>query len=416
MKTAKTVLLLGFCLGFSLFGGTSLAHGFGKTWAGMELERLIAASGLRVGPFHVKTVFSLSNAGYDSNVYRTPDHQLEDYSVMIGPAWTVYLPIRKKVVFTLIESPRYVYFAKTARERTWNNFLTGRFQLALSRVLVTAEAGYAVAREIWNTEIDVRPQRKAGSVLASILWQPSGVTSLMFEAREFQYRYEDLAFNEAMLSQTLNHRERAFDAALIYQISSQVRARIQAGYASYIFDSPDSPRDSESRSVFGNIDFGGAGILGGRVRLGLKYFKPMNPGSSGYKGLMGDSAVGLKLGKNIKLRASYTNDVQFSMWAGYVYFIEYRFGGGVSVYVSPNLRFDYDYSSGRNAYSSASQGSGYSSDNRDDRLQDHTIGLYYRIKERAGLGIILTRWERHSTVSWISGRRTFVGANLIYDF
>jgi hypothetical protein len=412
MKAARTALFLGFWF----FWGTLPAHGFGKTWPGTELERLIAASRLRVGPFYVKTVFSLSNAGYDSNVYRTPDHQLADYSLMVGPAWTIYWPIQKKVVFTLFESPRYVYFHKTVRERTWNNFLTGRFQLALSRVLVTAEAGYAVAREIWNTEIDIRPQRKTASALTSILWQPSGVTSFMFEVREFQFRYEDLAFNEILLSHSLNHRERAFDAALFYQISGQVRARIQAGYASYIFDSPESPRDSESRSVFGSIDFGATGIVSGQVRLGLKYFKPFSPGSSEFKGLAGDSAVGLRLGKNLKLRASYAEDVQFSMWAGYVYFVEHRFGGGVSVYVSPSFRLDYDFSSGRNAYSSASQGGGSSSGPRDDRLQDHTIGFYYRIKERIGLGIIVTRWERNSTVSSISGRRTFVGANLIYDF
>jgi len=393
-----------------------LSFGYGKTWMGANLEWLVRQAGFKLGPLRAKTVFVLNDAGYDSNVYRVHDHPVNDYSFTAGPAFTFYLPIKKKIVFTIYESPRYVYFFESKQERTWNNSLLGRIQFALNRVFISAEAGFAVAREIWTAEIDIRPQRRAAAASAFVLWQPSKKTSFSLEARESQFKYEDLSFRDVNLPVALNHREQYLDASAFYQISYRFRARIEAEYGRFVFDNPINPRNSESRSIFGGVDFGTGGIVEGRVRLGYKYFMASGRGSGEYRGLVGDSTVGVRLGSMVRLRASYARDVRFSVWPGYVYFIESIPGAGVSIYLSRNIRLDYDYNLGDSEYPRIFGDGPDLIRSRSDQIQAHRAGFYLRIQNNVGVGIMANIWRRNSTESWAQSSRTFIGMNLTYDF
>jgi hypothetical protein len=401
------VLLLAF---------SPLLFGYGKTWKGAELEWLIKQAGFNLGPFRAKTVFILNDSGYDSNVYRLPDNPVKDYSITAGPALTIYLPIQNKIVFTIYESPRYVYFFETKQERTWNNSFYGRLQFALNKVFLSVEAGSTVAREIWSTEIDIRPQRKVAAASGAILWQPSKKTSFSLEARQSLFKYEDLSYREVNLADSLNHREQFLVASAFYQISYRFRANIEAEYGRFLFDNSANPRNSESRSVFAGFDFGKGGIFEGRIRLGYKHFVASQTGSQDYRGLVGDSTIGVRLGSMIRLRASYVRDVRFSLWTGYVYFIENTEGAGVSIYLSRNIRFDYDYILGDSEYPTIIGPGLDFIPSRDDRIQNHRAGIYLRIQKNIGLGIIASMWQRNSTLILLRGKRLFIGANLTYDF
>lgn len=71
---------------------------------------------LKFGPFKIRTMLYLTNAGYDSHVYRSPDNPIKDYSITARPGFYIYLPLKKKVIFSIYESPQYVYFIETKRE------------------------------------------------------------------------------------------------------------------------------------------------------------------------------------------------------------------------------------------------------------------------------------------------------------
>ncbi len=162
-----------------IFCSSVQSYSYGDTWMGYQLEQNVKAAGLRIGPFRIRTLLYLGDAGYDSNVYRTPSNPIKDYSITAGPRFYVYLPIKKKIVFSIYESPQYVYYAKTKGERTWNNYFNRQVHFILNKFFVTLGKGYSVAREIWNTEIDIRPQRKEDSYEGSILWQVTKKTSLL---------------------------------------------------------------------------------------------------------------------------------------------------------------------------------------------------------------------------------------------
>jgi hypothetical protein len=402
-------------MGLSFF--SSLLFGYGKTWKGYELEWLVNQAGTRIGPFHINAGFSLGDAGYDSNVYRMPDASVKDYSFTGGPALTLYLPINKKIILTVYESPQYVYFLETKRERTWNNTLNGRIQFALNRFFVSAEAGVTVAREIWSSEIDIRPRLKSASALGLVLWQPTQKTSFSLEARESRFRYEDLSYREVDLPDVLNHRERYLNAAAYYQLSYRFRVRLEAESGRFVFDNSANPRNSRSQSVFAGIDFGKGGTWEGRIRIGYKYFFAPGAGGLDYHGLVGDTSVGVRLGTTLRVRASYIRDVRFSIWPGYVYFVENRAGAGVSFYLSRNVRLDCDTGSGEYRYPRRSSGPAPGlGEMRNDRIQTRQFGVFWRLRRNIGLGLKANWWRRNSTEAWLRSERIFVGASLIYDF
>ena len=91
----------------------------------------------KVGPFRIRPEIILSDLGYDSNIYSQPE-AVGDYRLTVGPSFTGYLIIRKKIVLTLYESPRYVYFYETARERAWNNYFRGDVSILLNKAFFSA--------------------------------------------------------------------------------------------------------------------------------------------------------------------------------------------------------------------------------------------------------------------------------------
>jgi len=414
MKKKKLSLLIIAMVCFTAIGADK-AYGWGKTWLGYDLEQQIKAAGLSLGPFRIRTVLYLANAGYDSNVYRTPNNPIKDFSFTIGPEFYVNLPIKKKIVISIYESPQYIYFTKTEGERTWNNYLSGQVHFILNRFFITLGKGYSVAQEIWNTEIDIRPRRKEYSSQGSLLWQISRKTSLFIRFSQAKYDYEDLSFGEFRLKYDLNHTESRASFTGYYQVSFQTKFFLNFESAYFDFQYPSNPRDSKSSGIHGGFEFSPLGVFRGRISLGYKYFDVLLEGIRGYQGMVGDTGLSIRVVRPLTIRANYRRDVQFSAWYDNAYYLENIIGSGASLYLSRNIRLDYSYYSGRNTYPATISGQS-SLQKREDNYRSQSVGLYFRIKKKIGLGVIATYWERDSSVYWMNGKQTLVGMNLTHDF
>jgi hypothetical protein len=392
------------------------AHGWGKTWIGRELENSVNDAWLEIGPFRIKTLLWLNNAGYDSNVYRRPYDPVKDYTLTFGPGFYLYWLIKKTVVFEIYDSPQYVYFKETKRERTWNNYFNGKVHFVFNRVLFTFGKGYSVAREIWNTEIDIRPQRKEDSYYGSFLWQATKKTSFYLRFRRAEYDYEDLSFERFNIRDELNREENTVNFTAYYQLSYRTRLFFDFEFGYFDFDDPSNIRDSQSYGIFGGFEFSPLGVVRGRINLGYKGFYTLSAGGKDYQGIVGDTSVSVRFLRPLSVRVSYRRDIEFSVWYGNPYFIENRYGTGASVYLFKNVRLDYDYNLGRNQYTEVIRVGETSYDKRRDDYEIHAVGLYFRLKENVAIGVVARRWIRDSNLDWWDGDRDFIGVNLTYDF
>ena len=318
-------------------------------------------------------------------------------------------------MISIYESPQYVYFLKAERERTWNNYFNGQVNFVLNRFFVVLGKGYSRAREIWNTEIDIRPQRKEASSQGSLLWQISKKTSLFFGLSQSKFDYEDLPFVGLNIKSSLDRTENRANITGYYRLSYQTTFFMNFQFVQDKFRNPLTLRDSKSSGIYSGFEFSPLGVFRGRINVGYKYFDILAPGIKDYNGMVGDTALSIRVVKPLTIRANYRRDIQFSAWYDNPFYLESLIGSGASFYLSRNIRLDYNNYLGRNSYPAITLGQS-SPQKREDNYRSQSAGLYFRIKKNIGLGVIATYWQRDSSVYWQNGKQTLIGINLIRDF
>jgi hypothetical protein len=404
-----SVLMVSVC-------ATGEGFAWGRTWMGTALELAVRQAAWKLGPFRIQPAISLRDAGYDSNVYYGyAGEPVVDYSVTAGPEFTVYLPMKKKLVLSLYGSPQYVYYRETKQERSGNFYLAGSANIVLNRFFITVGGGGSDARQRWNTEVDIRPRRKAWNAEASILWQATKKTSLFARFSRQNYNFENIAYELSNLRDRLNRTEDRSSFTGFYQLSYRVRGFVSFEYARFNFLRSAAFKDSRSLGLFGGFEFSPFGIVRGRVNLGYKVFDSLPAGQRLFSGLVGDTGVSVRLLRFLAVRGSYKRDVEFSVYYNNAFFTENIYGGGLSIYLHRKIRLDYDYRLGRNRYPEPAVGAPGNLKRNDD-YRIHSAGLYFRLKQNIGLVLVASLWNRNSNLAWETDDRKFLGLNLTYDF
>lgn len=401
-----------------VFGLVVPVRGLDLTWRGRELERRWNEAALGLGPLRLQPSLVLANAGMDSNVYYSTNEPIKDFTITAGPKVEAWLPIWRRLILFGSGSPQYVYYAKTAAERTWNYYYSGGAALSLRRLFVSLERRYADASQRWNSEVDLRPRREEKTWNGVFLLQTSRRTSLEFEMRRTEYAYENLDYETFNIRENLNRTETAYNINAYYQKNARTRLFLGAEQAEFdfMYSAASSLKDSRSRAVYAGFEFSPLGRLRGRVKLGWKTLDVFNAEAKDYRGLVGDAQVSLRLARPLVVRAAYLRDFDFSVWYDSPYYVQSRPSAGLSIYVTRIIRFDYDYSLGRNDYPEVQDnGSGTEIKRRDD-YRIHQAGVYFRVWKKMAIGAIVSRWLRDSNLNTEDDKRYFYGLNLTYDF
>ena len=389
-----------------------------ETWKGRSWQAKMRRTPWHFGPFHIQPQLILANVGVDSNVFYSPSDPVKDFTLTAGPAATIYLPIHRKFVLSAYGSPQYVWYSKTVQERTWNYYFNGAAQLSLKNVFLSLDAKYSDARERYSTEIDIRPRRKEMGYGGSALVKLAHKTSFSLAARIVEYDYESAVYGDGWdVREKLNRQERYANLSFYHQSSSQRRFFLDFEYGEYAFEFSSQAAISDSRSAgaYAGLEFSPLGRrVRGRIRLGYKKFDVLGVGAPIIRASSAIHSSRSGWPSRSSSGVSYVRDVVFSLWYDNPYYLETRPGVGASVYVLRFLRFDYDYSRGRNEYPLV--GGGGPDVKRYDIYEINRAGMYFRLVKSTAIGIIANWWARDSNIDSEDDNRTFFGLNLTYDF
>ncbi|MGQ9800352.1 MAG: outer membrane beta-barrel protein [Candidatus Saccharicenans sp.] len=384
-----------------------------ETWKARELRLAWERAAWKFGPLRIQPLLIIREAGYDSNIYYHPE-AVSDFWLTAGPGAEAYLMLKKRLIVHVYESPQYVYFFKTERERTWNNYLNGDISLSLKRILLTVGGSLNRARERWNTEIDIRPRRTEKGGFVSLLYQRSYRVSFEVRAARIDYDYESIDYDSVNIGERLSHLETYWSGRFYYRLNPRVQFFLEGEWGQYDFKSQTSLGDSRSRTFSSGFEFSPAGRIRGRIRLGYKQFDTLEEGLPDFQGLVGDTSVSWTLFRPLVLRGSYRRDVNFSVWSRNPYYVGNSWSAGSSLYLfRKRIRLDYTYSQRRNDYP---LGEVPDSDPRQDNYTLNSLGLYIRIKKTVGLGLTAGLWTREVSVLNWDAERKFIGFNLTYEF
>jgi hypothetical protein len=420
MKKIKAILffVLLFSISQALFSQSYRV--FQDEWKEIEEK-----TKFRIGPFKIFPVLQLRNIGYDDNVYyqKKEDHPVSDYTSTLSPEVRVFLLFRNSLIFSFSENPEYLFYLKEEKERTFTHSFSPRFRyLFLQHFVISGDYHYQMRRRRVSTEIDRPITDFAKGYSLSFFYETARKTSFGFSGTIHKITFEDIILpgSKSYLSQELDREERSGHFEFYYQIFSEAFFFYKLGYIEYNFEHPQSSwRNSYSYETYAGIRFPLLGRIRGTLSLGFKKFVPRKEEKKSFSGLVGNTSLDFKLGR-FDFRLSYVRDNAFSYWAEILYFIENRYEGGISFYLTQFLRIDYNYQKGELSYPELIpywfNAGNYEEIKRKDILHSHSVGFAFRIIRNTGIGLALHTFKRASNFPGLTVKRNFLGAYLTYEF
>lgn len=408
---------------FWLVATPNPASGQGNTWAGRNLEQSIETARWRLGALRVNAAFDLRNVGYDSDIYSGYFAEtVPDYTFSASAPVQVLLPLRKEVVLEIFDSPQYVFYLDTPKERAWNNSFRGLIHFAQKRLYFQAGGSLSSIRQHLSHELTANIRQKEDGLNGLVLWQASREASLALLYRRADYRYGDSEYGGGDIAEWLNRNVNYFDFITYLQPNPRVRYYVDGQYATYNFTEASSAfKDSRSYGVFGGLELTprvgellqAAGVRG-TIRLGYMRFDMNDPQYIDGSGFVGQVEVSVGFLKKTEGRAFFSRGFQFSAYSNATYYLSSSFGGGVSRRVSRKIKISYDLSFYRSSYPVGETGGSSSPQGYYNRYSAHVFSLDIRLARYLGIGFSGTIGKRKRVGSGQVRDLGFFGFNLIY--
>ena len=385
-----------------------------------EKNEIYEKTKIKIGPFRIYPLIKFKDIGYDDNVYYQPANPVKDYTATLSPDINLYLLFKNRIIFSFLENPEYMYYVNEKKYSSFNNSFTARLKFLMSKFSLSGQYSYKNVRYRPTTEFEYRIRYIENSYLATVGYQTARRTSFEIEAFERKITFEDELYKEEFyLPRILNRTEDSLALSVYYRIFSETFFFLKSDYVKYIFDFEESQcRNSESYSFKTGFLFPEIGSLKGKFSLGYKKLQRYRVGEKKFEGLVGDTNLTFRIYRFL-LRADYLRNCFFSYRIESFYFVEDRYGGGLSFYLSRNIRLDYYYRIGYLNYPESSEvrsGLELMEIQRKDRIILQSGAVVFRLIENIGLGISFNLWEWKSNVLRGDRKRCFIGGYLTYEF
>lgn len=411
--------------GFLLLACAPLLSAQGYQVFQREIDRIIRDARFRVGPFRIQPALYLTNIGYDNNVYRQASEgdPISDYTANFNPQFNIHLLVGRSLIFSILESPEYSYYKDQERERRWNNTFVPQFKLLFLRRFVLSGQYYHQSRRYrTSSEFDVRANQVWRSYEGSLHYETARESSVGVTYRFNRISYEDITLpdQEIYLSRLLDRDEENITSEIFYRVAPETFLFFRGGYTDFLFKHPSAQnRNAYSYQFTTGLQFPLLGRIRGIAELGYKNLFPRDARLHGFSGFIGNANLDYSI-RSFRFRVLYRRDSNFSYWTNNVFYLEDRYGGGISFYVTRFVRVDYNLNYSESFYPETflvrMPDESYAEFNREDRYFSHGIGLVFRIVRNTGIGLNMTIWERDSNYDPADREQTFIGAYITYDF
>jgi len=389
-----------------------------------ELAGIQERARWRLGPLLIFPALQIQDVGYDDNVYMESPQEgpVSDYRATLSPQIKFNVVLGGSLLLSFLENPEYLYYSREKSRRAFGNSITPGFRvLLLRRFVLSGNYDYQKHFRSLSREVDLLTENISQGYHGEIFFETPRMTSLGISADIRKNAHENLNLQGSSngLAKELNREERSAHAELYYSLSPVRVFFLKAGYTEYRFKSAvASWRDSYSWQASAGIRFSPAGRIQGLLSLGYKELHPRKSVKRSFSGIFGNTELNMRLGR-ITLRVQYSRDPVFSYWSDIFFFVDHRYGGGLSFYLSQFLRLDYSFNQSRMNYPNPvpyRDSSGVRDIRRNDRGNLHSVGLMFRLFRTIGLGISANYLDRSSSYPGLGHKRLFIGGSLSYEF
>jgi hypothetical protein len=382
---------------------------------------MVEGAGWRLGSFRINGALTLGNAGYDSDVYYQylGNSRVPDWTFAAGAPVQILLPVGKKVVVDLSDTPQYLFYLNTVRERAWGNTFRGQVHFPLNRIYAQVGGGMSDIRRRLSLELDINVRERRDDLDGLVLWQASKTSSIALLYERSRYDYGDAEYLGKSIAESLNRNVNLMDVIAYLQASSRSRLYLDGQYGNYVFTGGSSEdRDAKSYGIFGGVEFiplvgGTAGRLNlrGGFKLGYMHLELANPALTDGSGFTGAADVSANLTHRTSAQISFARGFQFSIYSGATYYLSTLYRAGLSQSLTRRLILSYDVSFGSSSYPE----SGDVQSLGGDRYSAHTFSMIVRPVRYLSMTLFGTLGRRMRPSADVTTRyRSFFGLNLTY--
>ncbi len=362
-----------------------------------QIDADLQRSRLRLGPIRLLPSISLSNAGYDNNVFGSAENPVSDWFFTIRGGLRFLLPLGAKMYFRADALPQYTWYDKLADRRTFGGVANASLYGFFNRMTLQLSGSGSQDFHLYSTELQSQVLTKTVSGLASAEVEVSRPISVFASGQVQRVRYDPQG-QLAAFDLTINNRiDEAARGGVRYRISRQWNVSAVYEATRSDFELAPETRDNESRAYLMGVQYAGPRFyanLSGGYRRGT----PRDSSFPAYSTPTGSFFASLFVNRWLELQAYGHRTVTYSLTASNPYFFENQIGGGVNVQPLQRVLVRAYAQTGPNQYPESVVAGSRVVERRDERTL-YGGGLSVIVSRPVVLTGLVTRSVTHSDIS-----------------
>jgi hypothetical protein len=349
---------------------------------------------LHYGPFYATPRFSVKEFGVDSNVFNRSGEQTPDFTMVLAPGITGWVPFTRRVLLTAQTGVDVIYFRKYANQRSFDPQVSLRGQLFVRRLTLTGEAGYVRARQRIDQDLDARVRRSIGTLMGQVelALSPKMTLSLATKGADTYVR-EGETFGGVDLHDSLNTTTQTLTGEVRYSATpyTTLVGRVERERARFPFS---EAKNADSLRVAPGVQFNPRAVISGSGFFGFRRFTPRSPLVPAYSGPTASINLAYTLLGATRFSVSWLRDTAFSYEPVNPYSLNDETGFGIRRQLVGHFDASFDVKRYRAAYRQT--GPVLLGPARVDTTSSIASSLGYRLSRDTRVGFGVTYWRRSS--------------------
>jgi hypothetical protein len=402
-----------------ILSAPALVYGQGNSALGDPPESVL----VRLGPLALAPTISLTNFGWDSNVFlEDVDADPEgDFTTTVRPQVEGWLRLGRARMHGR-STLDFVYFQKHPSERSVDGFHEGQLALPLAFMTPYVSERWLSAKQRFGFEIDERTRRHEETRTAGLELRLSPRTDVDVAVRRSRLEFDQTeGFQDPLVSAFYDYTSRGVAIALRHELTPFTSVGLTIDRHRERFDL-DPARDSDSLGIQSGLEFKPSAAISGKAYVGWSRVELLAPGSSSFRGLAASVDLAYTLLGATRFAVQADREVSYSAIRGqHAYLLS-----GVTASVNHRLGDTWDVGArtGRHSLSyglfevqEPGGGQGSEFDNDGEIVSEYGGEVGYRIGPDTRLGFRLDRQHRQSTIDATRVyEHTRAGLSLSYRF
>src|SRR5215470_11545165 len=157
-----------------------------------QIQQEIAESRIHLGRMQLLPVLAMNNAGYDSNIFGTPEPTVSDWTATITGGFHYVLPFGGKMFLRGDLLPHYYWYAHHVDQRSWGGLYTLSWLGFFNRMSTEVDSGYSEAVNHLSSENEAFVRNTVVSGAALVELKFSQKWSLLAGGEGYRRRFSDL--------------------------------------------------------------------------------------------------------------------------------------------------------------------------------------------------------------------------------